>query len=672
MLRQKITLLLSLILLLALYFWAHNVGEQPAILVRGFTTLVTVALDILTVAAIIVVGGGIGCWIREKVALTDLHRAERVALESGLGLGVISIGALLLGLVGLFNLVMWGALALVAVLLRTSIRGWLIDMRGVLASALRPQTAWERFILIVAAIMLALALILALAPPAAWDAMTYHLLGPSRYIQAGRITTQANNHFLGFPQGMEMLYGLALTLTGRVSSAASLHLYMGFLVLIVVASVVRRYANRSTAYTSVLLALSSISLWRLFSIPYVDLAVMLYAALALVAVLRWRETDQAMWLALVGVFAGLALGVKYTAGLYIVALGIFILLRQPHQVVRNGLIFGGMVLLVFVPWLIKGALLYQNPIYPYILNGVSWDSLRTANFNSSGNGMLNGENAWQWFVLPLSASILGNEDVGTFGFNLGPWLLLLPFMLLLGRGMLSEKARSLAKDGGLLALIMLALWMLMAAFSGIGAQPRLVIFGFPMMIALGALALHSLDRWPKQPLNIGFILRIALAFTVLMNFFNIAHTVARKDLPRYYVDHDVDGYLTANLGNYYPALRHLGSLPAGSTVMLMWEPKSTYCPPTVTCIPDILFDNWSHPLRLGSTPDELMQRWQAEGVDYLLVLGLTDGINVGYDFWLEEHDVARAENAQFPTMLDEEMEPVWTDGFAYTLYAWKS
>src|SRR5690606_4518199 len=104
------------------------------------------------------------------------------------------------------------------------------------------------------------------------------------------------------------------------------------------------------------------------------------------------------WLALAGVFAGLGLGVKYTAGLTIVALGVFIVMRQPRQFLRNGLIFGGAALLVFAPWLLKELLLYQNPIYPYLFDGVSWDSLRTANFNSTGNGILNGENAWQWLV----------------------------------------------------------------------------------------------------------------------------------------------------------------------------------------------------------------------------------------------------------------------------------
>jgi 4-amino-4-deoxy-L-arabinose transferase-like glycosyltransferase len=670
MLRPKIILLSGLLLMLALYFWGHNIGEQPAILMWGFTTLVTITLDILIVSLIVLTSGGIGRWLRFKVARDDVPLATAIPLESGLGLGAISLGTLLFGLVGLFNLALWAVLLIGAVLLRTWIMGWLRAVRVAMAAVLRPQTGWERFVLIVSVALLALALLLALAPPTAWDALTYHLVGPHRYVLAGQITTQADNHFLGFPQGMEMLFGLALALFDRDVTAAPLHLYVGVLALLAVAGLVRQYADRSTAYTSVLLAFSSYSLWRLFSLPYVDLAVMLYAALALVAVQRWRETDRAAWLALVGVFAGLALSVKYTAGLYIIALGVFVLVRQPRGVIRNDLIMGGAALLVFAPWLLKGALLYQNPIYPYLLDGVSWDSLRMANFNVASGGLLSGENAWQWLVLPFSATIFGTEGVSPYSFTLGPWLLTLPLMLLLGWRYLPEKARPLAQDCGLLAVVMLALWLLLAGFSGIGAQPRLFLFAFPAVIVLGTLALNSLARWPKRPLNVDFIVRAALGFTILLNFFNVVHDVARKDLATYYVDQDVDRYLRTNLGNYYAAVRRLEQLPAASTVRFMWEPKSYYCPTTITCIPDILFDHWSWPLRWGLTEAEIWQQWRDEGVDYLLVYGLER--DFGYGFWLDQHDFARAENERFPAALAEHMEPVWTDGFAYTLYTWRA
>ncbi|MFN8450793.1 MAG: hypothetical protein U0521_19975 [Anaerolineae bacterium] len=59
----------------------------------------------------------------------------------------------------------------------------------------------------------------------------------------------------------------------------------------------------------------------------------------------------------------------------------------------------------------------------------------------------------------------------------------------------------------------------------------------------------------------------------------------------------------ANSGAYYDALQHL---PPDGQVRLMWEPRGFYCPPSTTCIADLLFDNWKLPmLNDGLTPDQV-------------------------------------------------------------------
>ena len=123
--------------------------------------------------------------------------------------------------------------------------------------------------------------------------------------------------------------------------------------------------------------------------------------------------------------------------------------------------------------------------------------------------------------------------------------------------------------------------------------------------------------------------------------------------------------------SYFPALGHLEELPKDSTVQFMWEPKTYYCPDTITCIPDVLFDNWSRPLILGTEPDALMQQWRDAGVDYLLVYGLQTEYDVGYDFWLNQHESTYDVNSRFPDTLDNHMTRIWDDGKAYALYEWR-
>lgn len=671
--RQQITLFVGMTILLALYFWGHNVGDQPRIMANAFIALIGTAADLLAVSLIALVSGGLGRWAcqRARLNLADLHRAEIVALEGGLGLGVLSTGALIFGLIGWFNLVMWAVLLVVGALLLRHIRSWLRDLRAMLASALHPQTGWERFIVVIVSVLLFVALLLALAPPFAWDGMTYHLVGPYRYVQEGRINSHPDNYYLGLSQGMNVLFGLAMALFGRETAAAPVHYFAGILALLATAGITRRYANKTTAYMSVLLLLSSYTLWWLFSVPYVDLGLMLYGALALIAVSQWHTHRTLDWLVVAGICTGLAVGLKYTAAILGVALVVFVFFRQPRRILVNGAILGLTALLVFAPWMVKGTLLYENPVYPYVFGGPNWDELRDKNFSKDGEQMLGTDIAWQWPILPLSVTIFGIDNVAPYTFQVGAWLLTAPLILLLGWRYLPDPARRLARDCVLLGLPMLAIWMLLAGFTGLGSRPRYMLIGAPAAAILGALGFYSLSRWPKRPLNMDFVMRAALTFTLLLGFIDIAHKLTEADLGSYFVENNRDAYLRANLGNYYATLRHLETLPAGSTVMFMWEPKSFYCPEHIQCVSDILFDHWARPQQLGTDPDTLMQTWQREGVDYLLVIGLEEGSGFGYDLWLNTQAFSYNENVLFPAKLAEYTDIVWTDEYAYTLHTWK-
>jgi hypothetical protein len=121
-----------------------------------------------------------------------------------------------------------------------------------------------------------------------------------------------------------------------------------------------------------------------------------------------------------------------------------------------------------------------------------------------------------------------------------------------------------------------------------------------------------------------------------------------------------DDYLNNNLGTHMIAMRRLAELPAHSTVRLMWEPRSYYCPASITCIPDSLLDHWDRPLSLGNSPDDVFRNWQREGDDFLLLF------DAGYKFY-----AAEGNNPSFPAALDRWAIPIWTDGISYTLYTWR-
>ncbi len=438
---RALLIFVGLFALLIGYYWVHKPFDVAVFLLLGGALL-----DVATAASLFVIAGGIGRAVLARIDLTRVSRAERIALEGGVGLGIVALATLLLGLVGLFRpLILWALLIGAALLLRRSLRAWLSDLAAVGRSALRVESVGAGLIAGYCAIMLLLALVIALAPPAHWDSLTYHLVAPQRYLAAGAIRAQPDNFYLGLSENVEMLFSLVIGAFGRDTAAAPVHFGIGVLALLATAGLARRFAGKSAGGWAVVLLLSAYNLWALLGWAYVDLATMLYGALALTALTAWRENSTDAWLVVIGAIVGLAVGVKYAAGMIGVAAGLVILIHQPRRVLRNGLIVGITALLVFAPWAIKGIALYGNPIYPFALGGLNWTPDRMRAFQFSAYDLVGRGEAWQLPILPISATIFGRDAADGFGFTVGPWLLTLFLLLPLVWAFLEARARALAR-----------------------------------------------------------------------------------------------------------------------------------------------------------------------------------------------------------------------------------
>ena len=663
-LARKAAVLIGVLLLLIGYYWVHKpFSPEPnaPLNLLPVVHLLGALLDLLTAVLLGLVGGGLG-WrvLSPLVDLDSLHPAERVGLVGAAGLGLLGLVGLGLGMLGLFSApALWAALALVALV---SLPGVL--RYGALLRSLRPADpprGLARFV----ALMLGAAGVLALNPPTAWDATMYHLVGPQAYLRAGALVAVETNHYLGFPQGVEMLYTWAMGLWGRETAAAPLHFVFGGLGLLALGGLAARRVGTAVGWWAVALLLSSYSLWRLFGVAYVDLAVVAYSAVALGAALRWRETDDRRWLIVAGLAAGLAVGVKYTAGTLPLALAAFVLISDPRHLIANLAALALPALLIFAPWLLRGALYYGNPIYPLLFDGLNWDGARAAAF-FGGGGLLNGPDAWQIAVVPLAATFLGIEGGPVYSFTAGPWLLTAPLLLLIGWPWLDTPARQLARRVAIPIAALLILWVLLAAFTPLGGQTRLMAPLLPLMALAGALGIVGLGRWPRQPLDLAFIVRALLAVSLGVIALEALFVTVRGPALAFVLGAaDRDTALTQTLGPRYAAMQRLADLPDGARVLLLWLPHAYHCPAHIACDADVLTDFWHTPLRRGIEPDAIIDGWRA-AYDYALVW--EDGLTFYSD---PAHDPRFADYTQrFDAARADWPAPTWAEG-GYTLYAWR-
>lgn len=662
---RALIIFIALAVLLTAYYWVHRpFGFLPGTpLSSGALRMGGALLNLFTIAVVFAVAGGFGRLLLARLAMPS--RAERFALEGGIGLGAIALIVLALGLVGLFRGLVFGVGLLAALLLlRKQVRAWLADGRDLLR-AIRFESVSITLAVIFTGGLLSMALIMALSPATHWDSLTYHLVGVQRYLRDGQILAHPDNFYLGLSANVEMLYGVAIGLFGRDTAAAPIHWGIGVLALIGVAGLTRRFAGQATAWLAVVMLLSAYNLWALFGWAYVDLGALLYGALALIAAMHWRETRRRGWLVLMGVIVGLAMGVKYTTAALGVALLVLLLSTEPRQIIRNGLILGIAAALAFGLWAVKGTLLYQNPIYPFLFHGLNWDAARTAAFSFADRSLIAMGNAWQIPIVPISATVFGQDKVDGYGFTAGAWLLTSFLLLPLVWRYLDKRTRTLAQGSLTILVPLIAFWMVTAAWSITGMQTRLMVMTLPAFAVAGSLGFAGLANFPKQPLDINWIVRAAFALTVGFGLVDVVTAFTReRSLPYLTGQVSLDEYMYENIGAYYGALQNLSTLPPGSQVRLMWEPRSYYCPETITCIPDSLFDHWAMPQRSGATPEEVFAQFRESGDDYVLFF------DTGFDFYLSVSQQPAIDRV-FPEALADAMTPVWTDEVRYTLYTWK-
>jgi hypothetical protein len=372
------------------------------------------------------------------------------------------------------------------------------------------------------------------------------------------------------------------------------------------------------------------------------------------------------WLLVIGAFCGFSLGVKYTAVVVPLALGLSLAWtsrRDGFRVVAGRLsLLDVVTCAVTLPWLLKNWLTTGNPVYPFFFPGVYWDAWRAWWYDRPGSGLATTA-PWRLLTAPLEATVLGKEGGEPYDATIGPLLLVALSLLVVVWRSLSREERAVAGHLLFFSGVSYGLWLAGLARSALLVQTRLLLPVFGLVAVLGAVALDRLASLRRPQLDVGWLARAVMSLALALLLFSTLTAFLRANpLPVALGLESRDDYLTRRLGVYQVALTAVNALPPDSRVVFLWEPRSYAC--RVECWPDALLDRFLHLTYLYPDADAIARTWAEAGVTHVLLfrLGMEVIVQDGFD------PVTPRDLAIMRDLQAHHLSPVSEWGGAYMLY----
>ena len=415
----------------------------------------------------------------------ELTAAEHALFSFAAGTACLSGLVFLLCATGLFyDASVW----LLAVLIVAAAATWARRPPPCRAAFPQPSSMlWSAALATVAVLYGGLYLIHAAAPEISADGVAYHLGLVRRYYGAHGFPAITTNIYAYLSQGAEMLYLFAYAV-GRHSAAKLVHFTLlvgGVSAMLLLA---RRFRVWPAGVIGAVLYACSPVVGPVAASTYNGCALAFFQFMTFYALVLWWKGRQDGWLPLLGILAGFCFSIKYTGflavplALAVVAWGSWARLKQPGVVFRRVLVVGCAAALFVAPWLIKNAVLVDNPTAPFY-NNVFPNPYVTVSFEHTFRSYLedyvHGDDSTSWLEYALELTVRGTRLQGL----LGPAFLLAPLALL-------AWGRPLAKPLLACSLLFSLPWI-----ENVGTRfliPALMFWSLGMGLFFGA----SRRKWP--------------------------------------------------------------------------------------------------------------------------------------------------------------------------------
>jgi len=592
---------------LAGYYYTHKPFNIDLL-----TETLIVLWRLIVAAGIISISGGLGGWLLSE--RTNFPALTGMTLQAALGAGCFGLLVLLMGMTIGFHPLYFAILGIILIgLLQKHILTWAQQWMQI---SVLFKSRISILLAVMTGIILFWTLTSALTPPLYFDALTYHLALPHSYLLTGKLAYDPNNMFWGMPQQIEMLFTFAMALAGT-EAATTLGWGFGLLTLIGLLDYVTEKINLTAGWISIACLMGGFSLATSLASGYLEWSVMLFGFGMLVAIDTWRSSSEKKYLILAAIFAGFALGTKYTAGeLNLIGLVIIAwdgIRKRDSRTLSLVLLFGAVATMVSLPWWIKNWLATSNPFYPLFWPAGSMTQARLDFYNIDYWG------SWlDVLTLPWQVTVWGVEGKEGFSWSIGPLLLGFSVLSLIGWQARKSEQKRLLSTTVIITLTGFIVWAIASRWNGYLIQTRLYTAIFPAWAILGGFGVDSLSKLRAGTTRFGRIAVIIVVFTYALNLVEVGTvTIHRSPISVLSGNETPASYWSRNLGSYQVAMTALGELPPDSKVLMLWETRNLACLPI--CDPDEVIDRWYDESHKYASPEEILAAWRAQDYTHMLL-----------------------------------------------------
>jgi len=425
-------------------------------------------------------------------------------------------------------------------------------------------------VLVAAAAALVLPMALTAAhPPTYVDALVYHLAVPKAYGAGHGFIYLPYNVFSSMPMGGSLFYLWPYLWDGLITASAS-HLVVTVLAVSLTYRLARKWLPQFYAALAAVTVILTPVIFKVIGGAQNDHFVLLFTAAALFVYFDAGAAERAARrkrFALVGIFLGAALAVKYTAVAVLAAFVVLLIFDLLKRRIRFGdvVVVLAVAFVVVVPWLVKAYVERGNPVFPLaydIFGGRDFSAEQARRLVAWQAGMGRGRGFRDFVLLPYRISVEGGFTYDYFAGRYLPFLL--PLSLL--------AAAFFRKAGRLVAFG----WVCMAAWAFGPQQLRFLDGAVPAFAIAAAGTLAATDGlWSSWARGIW---RAAAGVAVVAFAIPFLIPAIFSSFPRqaYLASDDREGFLRSWAAFYLPQEFINEELPADATVLLLYYNETLY------------------------------------------------------------------------------------------------